>query len=144
MKKSELLRIPKQEKTLQKMETRLQVLKEKARSPKAPRTFSDQVQATGAPANSLIDYVIDLENEVQARREALKESRQTAARIFRRLDDERREIMTLYYIVGMSWQQVAECMALSEKSVYRKRREALDLLTRKSSKPAEDPKATTK
>lgn len=130
MKKAELLNIPKDEKALQKMETRLQVLKSKAYSPNTPHIYAAQIGSGGKSANPLIDQVIDLETNIKKQRADIDRRKERAARIFRRLDYDHRQIMALYYIAGLSWQEIADCMALAPASIYRKRNEAIDELLR--------------
>ena len=130
MKKTELLNIQKDEKDLQKMIKRWQALKSKAYSPNGPHTPGEPVGKQGPKDNILIDDLIDLEDTIKAKRADIEQRKQRAARIFDRLDPERRQIMKLYYIAGLSWSDIVDIMQLSPASIYRKRQEAIILLSR--------------
>ena len=135
MTKTELLNIPNEEKALYKLEEKLSQMKARLYSPKAAEIT--EIKVTGGKSGQLAEKVIDLETELKARRADLAAKRETAGRIFKHLDDQHRYIMTLYYVDGMKWAEVAEVLAISPAEVYRERGEALEILTSRARKKKE-------
>ena len=130
MKKSELLNLPNEEKDLATLEEKIKQMRARLYSPKAAK-YDSEIKGPAGKPGQLAETVIDLENELETRRAELAAKKETAGRIFKRLDDEHRHIMTLYYIAGLSWKSIAEYYCLSPASIYRKRNEALKELAKK-------------
>ena len=130
MTKTELLNLPNDEKNIIQLENRLKALKTRLYSPQEPN-FNEKIKETGKPAGALVDAVIDLENLIESRKAELKAKKETAGRIFKRLDPEHRAIMTLYYIEGLTWPAVADLMILTPAALFRKRKEAIETLLQK-------------
>ena len=76
------------------------------------------------------DRLIALEQRVNARIREMVRLKQAAMDAIDRVDDSRmRELLELYYIDGMTWEQVAERMTLDIRWVYRLHGRALMRVT---------------
>ena len=132
MTKTELLNIPNEAKALEKLEEKLNKMRARLYSPKSAEIT--EVKSTGGKCDQLAEKVIDLENEIAARRAELQKKKETAGRIFNHLDSDHRYIMQLYYVTGLTWPEVADALAISPASIYRKRSEALLILASRAKK----------
>ena len=135
MTKTELLNLPNDEKNIIQLENRIKELKARLYSPQE-MNFDEKVKATGHPAGNLAETVIDLENDLKRRKAEIKTKKETACRIFKRLDPEHRAIMKLYYVDGLTWHAIADFMILSPAQIFRKRNEAIQTLLKKTDKKA--------
>lgn len=133
MTKTELLNLPNDEKNIIHLENRLKALKTRLYSPQEPN-FDEKIKETGKPAGALAETVIDLENLIESRKAELKAKKETAGRIFKRLDPEHRAIMKLYYIDGLTWHAIADFLILTPAALFRKRKEAIETLLQKPAK----------
>lgn len=128
MRQADILNIPQEEKALEILEKEAEERRADLYDPRAPRLEAVRIRSTANPPGEHIDRVIDYTNEIKEKRAELEAKKQRAARVFSRLDHIARLILTLHYIEGISWQEVADIMAISKATLYRKRLEALEAL----------------
>lgn len=127
----DLENILQEEKALQFLESKAREKQAALYDPQAPRIDAEKIRTTDRTHGAKIDRVIDSLNELQERRAALEAKKEKAGRILCRLDDDGRTIMTLHYINGIPWPEVAAILTISPATIYRKRAEAVKMLTKR-------------
>lgn len=82
------------------------------------RTVSDKIGYS-------VPEIADIENQINAEIDELVELRKEIRKIILSVSNKRyRSLLTRYYILGMSWEKVAESLGCSRRTMYYWRKEA--------------------
>lgn len=100
-------------------------------SEKTTPTYTDM--PTSSPSGSKIDKyacdIVDLEDELIKRREDLREKYFEITQIVLKVKDQQlQDVLTLYYLVGKPWEEVAEILQISVRWVQALHGDALNVV----------------
>lgn len=119
MNREEILLIPQKYKQLRRKELRLEYLRAKVEGAQAITT-EERVQTSPTVSMAMVDAAVDLEMEIRRDRDELKSLQRGARAEIDKLDGEDKEIMSLRYLRGLTWSEVACVVAYDVRTCLRK------------------------
>ena len=124
---NDFIKLPDIYNELERDRRRVDIMRSRLYSPKGLDT-RDKVQSSRG-ANMLAEIVIDLQQKIDARTEAYEYMKAEADGLIQsKLQDEVALIMRLRYIEAINWSEIAAMLDYSPATLYRYRRQALDIL----------------
>ena len=122
MTRDELRQIPVMQRALNRKIERLEILREQATSVPAVDTSKDKVQtSTENRSMAIVDTFVDLDTEIHDDFDDLDRQRLKAAALIDSADitSEEKKIMSLRYVNGLYWRDVAFIMNYSQAYIQR-------------------------
>ena len=91
-----------------------------------PKRYESSGTVSDKIGNS-VPEIADIENQINAEIDELVELRKEIRKIIVSIDNKRyRSLLTRYYILGMSWEKVAESLKCDKRTVYKWRNKAFE------------------
>lgn len=119
--KSELLNIPQLAREVEAEENRIETMRAHLVSPKGFDS-RERVQSSGSQQNALVDVIIDLEQQLEEKKETLAVLERQAQELIksRGLTGEEHALMVMRYVQACSWEVIERLMNYSRATVFRR------------------------